>query len=131
MAGVMHKNMNGILNENAFEISSEEDLGVYLDRLDSFEYTEAWLNNDEKESICLLKAQDHMFLMYLRYPGDSGFITKGSDESDSSIEFVLSNGQADEYPLSWCIDCESAYKGLAYFYENNGEQSPYIEWQEG
>jgi hypothetical protein len=121
--------MKATLNENSFEINTEQDLAAYLDALSSVEYAEAWLNHDMKESICLLKAESHMFLMYLRYPEDAGFVSKGHAQSKGNIEFRLSNGQADEYPLSWCIESEWAYKGLAYFYENNGEKSPYIEWQ--
>jgi hypothetical protein len=123
--------MKATLNENTYEINSERDLGAYLDALDSTNYAEAWLNHKKNESICLLKAHNNMFLMYLRYPEDIGFVSKGTAQSQKSLEFRLSNGQVDEYPLSWCIESEWAYKGLAYFYENNGERSPYIEWQEG
>jgi len=45
------------------------------------------------------------------------------------VKFTMANGQVDEYPLSWCIERENAYKAIVYFYVNSGGKSPHINWQ--
>jgi len=123
--------MKASINDNEYVLDTEEKLGVYLDTIDSTDYVEAWMLHEAGESICLLKANKFMFLIYLRYPEDIGFVSKGAVQGNNTIKFKLSNGQVDEHPVRWCIESEQAYKVLAFFYENNGKQSPYIEWQEG
>ena len=42
------------------------------------------------------------WLMYLRYDGDAGFSSRNPSyqgPSDAMIEYFLSNGQLDEYPV--------------------------------
>jgi hypothetical protein len=68
--------------------------------------------------------------MYLRFPTDSGFVSDSQSNNSNLVDFIMANGQVDEYPLSWCIDKERAYKVLEYFYVNSGEQSPHIKWLE-
>lgn len=117
------------LNNKESEISSELELSDFLDEIDSAENAEAWIMSPKNQSLCLLKSGNNTFLMYLRYPEDEGFVSDSKSEINDTDEFILGNGQADEYPLSWCIDKEWAYKAFAYFYVNEGEQSPHINWQ--
>jgi len=122
--------MKAHLNDKEIEIGSELEFSEYLDQIDSTENVEAWIMSSSESSLCLLKKQDYTFLMYLRFPTDSGFVSDSQSNNSNSVEFIMANGQVDEYPLSWCIDKEWAYKALAYFYVNSGEQSPHIKWQE-
>ena len=121
--------MKATINKKLFEITSENELSQFLDEINLIKEVDSWLFNDSQESLCLMKSKEHIFLMYLRYPEDAGFVSMNSEKSTKVVEFCLSNGQVDEYPLSWCISSESAYKALAYFYVNSGEKSPHITWQ--
>lgn len=66
--------------------------------------------------------------MYLRYEGDSGFISQGEPSAHGVALYELANGQVDEYPLAWCIDVEQCYKALAYFFVNEGAQPDWVSW---
>lgn len=129
LAALCTKNMKAHLNNKEYKLRTEEELSEYLEEVDSTDNVEAWITSQSGSSICLLKAQDRTFLMYLRYLGDVGFVSHSDSDVQESIEFLMANGQADEYPLSWCIEKEWAYKALAYFFVNTGEQSPHINWQ--
>jgi hypothetical protein len=117
------------LNNKENEIRSELELSDFLDKIDSNRNVEAWIMSPNSQSLCLLKSGNNTFLMYLRYPEDEGFVSDSKLEISDTEEFILGNGQVDEFPLSWCIDKEWAYKAFAYFYVNEGEQSPHINWQ--
>ncbi|MCG9599237.1 hypothetical protein L1D15_21340 [Vibrio sp. Isolate25] len=121
--------MDVTLNSREIRISSESELGVYLEEIDNVCKAEAWMYSESGSSICMLKNDGDMFLMYLEHPEDDGVVSVGKFKGLENIEFELANGQVDEYPKSWCLGSESALKGLAYFYINNGLKSEYIDWQ--
>ena len=120
--------MKAIVNNNTHNINSTYELSHLLDYIDNLQYAEVWFDHNESPSICLLKSNDNTFLMYLENSDDEGVVTKGSNNFEQSIDYKLTNGQIDQYPQSWCIEKELAYKGLAYFYENEGAKSPYLNW---
>jgi hypothetical protein len=70
----------------------------------------------------MLRNGEFAWLMYLRFEGDSGFVSQGV------ASFELSNGQIDEYPRAWCIDIEKRYKALVFFYVNEGAQPDCVSW---
>lgn len=59
----------------------------------------------------------------LSYDQSIGDFTYKLDEIDNLAEH-------DEYPLAWRIEPEFAYQALSYFFENNGERTPFVDWQE-
>lgn len=113
----------------------------YLDTIEAFSESdefnadhkvcELWLSVDDGPIIGMLRNGEHAWLMYLRFSGDAGFVT-GSDGpvNQPQIKFTLSNGQVDEYPLSWCIPLEDCYKALAYFFASDGLRPEGIAWRE-
>lgn len=110
--------------------SSTEELGCLLDRFDGSPMFELWARAPSGASLCMLRNRDAAWLMYLRHAGDSGFASRSTDERLGSASFLLSNGQRDEFPLSWCIDVEQCYKAQAYFFENAGAKPEWINWHE-
>lgn len=78
----------------------------------------------------MLRNGDDAWLMYLRHKGDSGFSSRSGSDRSGSASFMLSNGQFDTYPLSWCVDVDQCYRAMAYFYENAGARPEGIEWHE-
>ena len=120
--------MRAILNSQEVDLSLEEEMDLFLCEVESSSNAEVWLYSDLGSSICMLKNGSYMFLMFLEHIEDEGVVSSGDSNTDDMVEFVLANGQVDQYPKSWCIEAELALKGLAYFYFNNGIKSEYIEW---
>jgi hypothetical protein len=110
------------------KIRTVESLGIALDRFDKQHRFELWASLSEGSSLCMLRNGEHAFLIYLRFPGDSGFVSGGKVAADSVIEYQLSNGQLDEYPASWCISTEQCYKAIAYFFVNQGRRPEWLAW---
>ncbi len=72
------------------------------------------------------------WLMFLGEPGDAGFHSVNPDnldDPDSKIEFVLANGQRDEYPASWALRRNMIAAVLDQFRLNPGK-SDKVLWSE-
>ncbi len=119
------------LNGKPQNIQSIEDLSLALDEFDKCDRFELWISKNDGPSICMLRNGSHAFLMYLRQLEDSGLVTKGVSNEKTEIPYMLSNGQEDHYPVSWCIPLEDCYKSIANFYVNEGLRPDWISWQEG
>lgn len=76
----------------------------------------------------MLRNGKHAWLMYLRYEGDSVFVSQGDLSAQGVAAYELANGQIDEYPLAWCIKVEWCYRILVYFYVNDGAQPDWVSW---
>jgi hypothetical protein len=96
-----------------------------------FPYREVWeRKGDDGPALCALINGDRGWLMYLNEPGDTGYSSRdpGYDGPDDAvIDYVLSNGQRDEYPASWALPVEIVERALAHFRET-GERAPFVEW---
>lgn len=112
------------------EFQSIEALGVAFARFDEYPRFELWLSVPEGPSTCMLRNGEHAFLMYLRFPGDSGFVSTSESIIKEAIEYRLSNGQVDRYPQSWCIPIEQCFKALAEFFANNGARPEWVAWRQ-
>jgi hypothetical protein len=113
------------------EISqSVEAFDVALARFGGHARFELWLSVSEGPSMCMLRNGEHAFLMYLRFPGDSGFVSSGKSAHKEPIEYTLSNGQVDRYPQWWCISVALCFKALAYFFANNGARPEWVAWRQ-
>lgn len=111
-------------------ISTVEALQAAIDRFDEQERFELWVSGSEGPSLCMLRNGEHAFLMYLRFPGDSGFVSNGTAAAEGAVEYRLSNGQLDEFPASWCIPVEQCYKALVHFFINEGQRPEWLVWHE-
>ncbi|MGY4479646.1 hypothetical protein [Bradyrhizobium sp. USDA 3364] len=110
----MNLSFNGIDSE----VGSVEQLGLELDRFHEQQQFELWLSTPIGQAIAMLRNGEHAWLMYLRFNGDDGFVTKGEDNSGQMVGYCLANGELNEHPLSWCIDLEQCYKAIAYFFQH-------------
>jgi hypothetical protein len=110
--------------------ASIEEFGLALDRFDLEPRFELWISRNDGPSLTMLRNGDHALLMYLRFDGDSGVVSKGDQQKRGVCSYVLSNGQIDEYPLSWCVNLEECYKAFAYFFVNDGARYDFMAWQE-
>ena len=115
-------------NGHTRHCESIEAFGLELDGFDAEPAFEPWLSVPKGPSMTMLRHGPNAFLMYLRFPGDSGFTSRASLAKPGTASVRLSNGQEDEYPLSWCIGIEQCYKALAYFFVNNGGKPDWVQW---
>ena len=113
-------------------IASIEELSFALDRFDCESSFELCISaSDAGPFLTMLRSADHAWLMYMRFSGDDGFVTMGNQENQGVCKYRLSNGQIDEYPLSWCIDLEQCYMAIAHFFVNDGARYDFVDWRVG
>ena len=86
-----------------------------------------WTQNQFKEIEIKLEDGQYMYalingnygwLMYLSEEGDSGLSSRNPDYNGSdneTMKFTISNGQVDNYPLSWVLPVNIVNKALLYF----------------
>ena len=116
------------LNNRQLDVTTVEQLGAALDVADGEEVFELWASVPEGPKMSMLRNGSNAWLMYLREPGDSGFRSSGDATRDGDASYRLSNGQLDEFPLSWCVDVEQCYKAIAYFCVNEGARPKWVAW---
>lgn len=102
------------------------------------QYKEIWVEpketeDDERAMMALING-DWGWLMYLREECDSGFSSRnpdytGTDDDGKMMDFLLSNGQLDYYPLSYVLPVEQVMKALSYFEEHH-ELPDFIVWHD-
>lgn len=117
-----------VFNNKPELIESVDEFGRALKRFDRTLKFELWLLVEGGPSICMLRNCKHAWLMYLRFDGDSGFVSQGELGAPGVASYELANGQTDEYPLAWCIDVEQCYRTMTYFFANEGAQPNCIFW---
>ena len=94
------------------------------------QYREIWIQKSDGQSMCALINGDVGWLMYLRSGGDPGFSSRNRDYAgaeSATIDYVLSNGQRDQYPASWALPTALVNRALDYFREE-GKPPPFISW---
>ena len=115
-------------NDRELDVTTVEKLGAALDVVDGDEAFELWASVPTGRAMSMLRNGSSAWLMYLREPGDSGLRSSGDESRQGVAAYRLSNGQVDEYPLSWCIDVEQCYKAIAYFCVNEGAKPAWVDW---
>ena len=81
-------------------------------------YAEVWVDHDSFPALCLLVNGEHGWLMCLRYSGDAGFSSRNPayvGDPDATLEYYLSNGQRDVYPVAWAYPRERAVEAVRIF----------------
>ena len=123
------------LNNQERSIATVSDLRQHLEPVRHQQFSEVWLTvNDDGPSLAMLVNGTQAGLMYLRnQDGDPGFSSrhphyKGSAEA--TLEFLLSNGQMDEYPVACTLPLEEAFAACEYFLLSQGGQSPALVWHD-
>jgi hypothetical protein len=117
-------------NGDTEDIESIESLGQALDRFDQCQQFELVCSVPSGPSLFMLRNGDLAWLMYLSRQGAAGSHSQGDPNNEGSAPFRLSNGQVDEYPVSWCIELEQCYKAVSYFFVNGGEIPSWVQWRE-
>jgi len=117
-------------NSHEKAVDSLLDLDRMFCGFEQHDQFELGLSIADGPSICMLRNGEHAFVMYMRFPGDSGFVSIGASMSKEQVQYTLGNGQVDEYPRSWCIPTEQCFQALMYFFVNDGARPEGIAWHE-
>jgi len=68
--------------------------------------------------------------MYLLEPGDCGYSSRDPDydgNPGATMDFFLSNGQRDAYPLAWTVPLLVVERALDHF-RRTGKRAPFVTW---
>ncbi|RAZ89766.1 hypothetical protein DPM33_16390 [Mesorhizobium hawassense] len=106
-----------------------EDFASALGRFEVQQF-ELFISALSGQSISMLRHGRNAWLMYLRFEGDRGSVTQGTQHVNATCTYTLANGQVDEYPLSWCIPIEQCYEAMAHFFRSGGRRYDLVPWQE-
>ena len=117
------------INGDQQQVASIEQLEAALVRTEQHSQFELWVLVQNGPRMAMLRNGMHAWLMYLRFNGDAGFVSQGDPTKTGATSYTLSNGQTDEYPLSWSIDLERCYRAIMYFFVNEGAKPEWITWQ--
>jgi hypothetical protein len=85
-----------------------------------------WGHRDTSLNVLLNKTS--ALLIYFRFSGDHGF-TSIDLVRDKNIkeDFLLNNGQVDEYPLNLLRTRQEGMEAIIYYFEN-AHMTPEIDW---
>jgi hypothetical protein len=127
--------MQFILDNRAVPITTVEELRQQLERVRRQQFSEVWVDaGEEGPALAMVVNGVHAWLMYLRdHHGDPGFSSPNpydTGPAEATTEFLLSNGQMDEYPVAWTLPLEEACAACEYFVLSQGGQSPAIIWHD-
>ena len=121
------------ISHEIYKVSQPQELKQLLSEAPC-PLVEVGLNNkDGWPTICALINADSGWLIYLRSEGDSGFSTRNPEYRGSPtavIEYLLADGQRDEYPASWDISTAEAMRALEYFLTEE-KMAPWLELASG
>ena len=121
-----------IINGADRTVSRREELAACLGEVRDLPFAELWLSRPGGESLAALLSGERGWLMYLQYHGDAGFSSRDPayvGPRDAVLEFRLSNGQRDEYPVAWTLPTTQVMRVVEYFF-TTGERAPWIAWHD-
>ena len=101
-----------------------------LSALPSDAIAEIWVDHDRFPALCVLVNGENTFLTFFRYDGDAGFYSLNPEhtgQGDVMIEYELSNGQVDKYPLSSSYPASKVKEALIHFARTKRVPS-WLEW---
>ena len=129
------KRMQFILDNRAVSITTVGELRQELTRVHQQQWSEVWLDaGEEGPALAMVVNGVHAWLMYLRnHHGDPGLSSRNpsyTGPAEVTLEFRLSNGQMDEYPVAWTLPLEEACAACEYFVLSQGCQPPAIIWHD-
>ena len=115
------------LNGRRLNATTEEAYDASLDCAVAVPEFELWAAVPDGPALCMLRNGADAWLMYLRWPGDSGFRSIGVERSGAA-SYTLSNGQVDKYPLGWCVDVRLCFDAFRRFHRHNAARPQCIVW---
>ena len=91
-----------------------------------------WFDGPHGQMLSVLINGDSGWLMYIRQPGDAGFSSRNPEydgPANALIDYVIDNGQRDQYPASWALPVPLIMRAIEYF-QSAGLRPPFIAWHD-
>lgn len=121
--------VNVTINKQSYRITSLAQLQAIISK-HTDTYQEYSMSGHGERSLLVLFNPQKAMAIYFNYPGDSGFSTNNPNGAEDVLQdFLLSNGQRDEYPESMLIDHRPAHDILRY-YLLKGDRYADVVWVE-
>jgi hypothetical protein len=121
------------INKVQYEVTDLDELRVLLAQVRRAQFSEIWMQHPAGwPAIGALINGESAWLTFVRHEGDTGFSTRNPQFTGSHrlmIEYYLSNGQRDEYPVAWNISTSEALRALEYFLAEEA-MAPWLTWQD-
>jgi len=127
--------MKLIINKQETAIETAEDLERACDAVRQQFFSEVWLEASAKgPSLVMLVNGRDALLMY--FPGNGAIFGLTSRNPaytgvpDAQIEFILANGDMEDYPARWTVPLAEGCAVCRDFVERQGARSSLITWHD-
>lgn len=115
-----------MIDDEEILIDDIQELKLQINKLKGFQ--EILISGHGETTMLILLNPLFALLSFFRYEGDHGFLAiKSLEKSEVTEEFILSNGQKDEYPKNILIEREIGILAIPYYFKS-GQMLPEIDW---
>ncbi len=120
--------------ERKVTLNKIKELRKELELVCRSQFADIWLWSNDDTAMAILRNNDRSMLTYISNYSNDQFASICHDpllinSKEVMIEFLLGNGQLDEYSLYLTIPTNEALLALEYFF-NNGEKPPWLAWED-
>ncbi len=127
--------MKLIINKQETAIETAEDMERACEAMRQRQFSEVWIEaSDDGPSLMMLVNGWRALLTYLpNHEGSPGYTSRSPSYAgalDAQIEFLLANGQMDEYPAQWTLPLSFGCAVCRDFIVRQGARSPLITWHD-
>jgi len=113
-----------VANGKEFFVTTLAELKIAVAQFHETVFVEYTLRGHDGTTILLLRNSTHSLAIYFKYNGDASFTTYNPKGTSVEMkDFILTNGQKDEYPTSFLVDNKDGLEILK-FYLCNREHVP-------
>lgn len=117
-------------NGKEFSVTTLAELQIVIKQNQEKSFVDYSFSGHGETTVLLLRNSTHSFAIYLKYDGDAGFTTHDPKGTSTEMkDFMLTNGQKDEYPTALLVDNKDGLEILK-FYLLTGEMYPGVDWRE-
>ena len=106
------------INDATRDIDSIADRNAFLSELKGLSSAEIWLEGPEGSKLCILINASRCFVMHMENEDEYYVTFDKNEEKDQYEDFVLANGQLDEYPKNMTVKKENLNSVVTHFFES-------------
>jgi hypothetical protein len=119
-----------IINDKDKDLKTLTEVDNAILSIANLKSAEIWLEGYNEKKLCILLNETRAFFMYLDEEESSYMVYDESESEDDYEDFLLSNGQLDEYPKAMTVDRNNINDAIKHYY-NTGQRFKDMNWIEG